>query len=255
MKRFALFFSLILLSGIAVVGQSTQGKIVYQISIDDPPQQYKRVIMWFTADTYIYRYEQNPPKPGTPVKSKKFISIQDSIRNARIEAQFNEAQDEANASQLWYGELGNDVVTNRTFDQDQKFYCIRDTLNFVSWQLTGDTMTTHNILCQKAIGKYHDMDFIAWFAPSIPVSVAPLQLRGLPGLLIEETNKTTGRTVSMTELEWPAKETVAIQPPGGAPFISRKEYDKLFEDQKKAALRMIDELKKQGKIQEIKTND
>lgn len=245
----------LLLMGITAIGQATQGKIVYQLGFVDPPQDYKRIIMWFSAGTYLYRYEQNAPTSGTAGNAKKYTNIQDSIRNAIIESKFKAAQNEANESQQWYGEIGNDVVTNSTFDAEHKFYCIRDTLGFVNWQLTGDTMTIYHLLCQKAIGKFNEMNYVAWFAPSIPVSVAPLQFRGLPGLLVKETNTTAGTSMVMAEFEWPLKESVTIQPCSGTPYISRKEFKSRINDQNAKTRKIIDDLKKQGKVQERTVNN
>lgn len=68
------------------------------------------------------------------------------------------------------------------------------------------------------------MQYIAWFAPSIPVAVAPMQLRGLPGLLVKLDNLNTHTQVIMTYLEWPAKNRVNATPCDISNAIGRADF-------------------------------
>ena len=60
-----------------------------------------------------------------------------------------------------------------------------DELKPQDWIILEDTMTILNYSCQKAVCSFRGRDWVAWFAPSIPVSEGPLKFQGLPGLIMK----------------------------------------------------------------------
>lgn len=63
-------------------------------------------------------------------------------------------------------------------------YCYTENVDNPQWKLEPDTLQILNQLCQKATTSFKGRDYIAWFAPSIPISVGPWQFTGLPGLIL-----------------------------------------------------------------------
>ena len=57
------------------------------------------------------------------------------------------------------------------------------------WKLTNETQTIIGYKCQKATCRFRGRDFIAWFAPSIPVKRGPWKFGGLPGLILKVLDK------------------------------------------------------------------
>ena len=53
------------------------------------------------------------------------------------------------------------------------------------WELHEDTLTVYGYLCQKATCRFRGNDFIAWFAPELPISNGPWKFGGLPGLIMK----------------------------------------------------------------------
>ena len=53
------------------------------------------------------------------------------------------------------------------------------------WKLHDDTITVCGYLCQKATCRFRGNNFVAWFAPEIPVSNGPWKFGGLPGLILK----------------------------------------------------------------------
>jgi GLPGLI family protein len=53
------------------------------------------------------------------------------------------------------------------------------------WILLNDTLKIHNYLCYKATTKFEGRDYVAWYAPEVPISDGPYKFSGLPGLIIE----------------------------------------------------------------------
>ena len=54
-----------------------------------------------------------------------------------------------------------------------------------NWQLYDETRTIMGYLCQKATTRFRGRDFVAWFAPEIPISNGPWKFGGLPGLILK----------------------------------------------------------------------
>jgi len=53
------------------------------------------------------------------------------------------------------------------------------------WEIGEDTLTICGYLCQNATCSFRGRDFVAWFAPEIPVSQGPWTFGGLPGLILK----------------------------------------------------------------------
>jgi GLPGLI family protein len=246
MKAKSLFI-LFLLIGVLGHAQTQQGKITYQMIFPDNPE-FRIYTMWFTQQDYIYGFSNMKQEETGPAAAAKYKDAADSIRHREVENKFKTVA--ARRKQYWYGEIGSNVVVYSSFDNTDKKYCIRDTLSFVDWQILPDTMTVDNILCQKASGKYKEMDYTAWFAPSIPVSSCFMQFRGLPGLLIKTVNNTTKVTIEMMDLEWPAKTPVAIAPCSDAPFISKQEMADMIYKQNARQQARLDDLRKKNRVRE-----
>lgn len=60
-----------------------------------------------------------------------------------------------------------------------------DTLRPFTWEITPLEKKIDTLTCFKAITVYRGRAFVAWFAPSIPISEGPWKFFGLPGLIIE----------------------------------------------------------------------
>ena len=52
------------------------------------------------------------------------------------------------------------------------------------WQITSETDTIHNYVCQKAICDFGGRIWEAWFTSEIPISEGPYKFCGLPGLIL-----------------------------------------------------------------------
>ena len=57
------------------------------------------------------------------------------------------------------------------------------------WKLTNETQTIIGYKCQKATCRFRGRDFIAWFAPAVPVKRGPWKFGGLPGLILKVQDK------------------------------------------------------------------
>ena len=92
---------------------------------------------------------------------------------------------------------GNQVVYNikqktiwSNIEYKKQVYVKEDATKFV-WKIVSETKKTGSFVCKKATTTFRGRNYIAWYAPNIPVSFGPWKLNGLPGLILEayDTNK------------------------------------------------------------------
>ncbi|HEV7780873.1 MAG TPA: GLPGLI family protein [Chitinophagaceae bacterium] len=215
------------------------GKIVYE-QIADKYVQY--IEMWFSTDTYMYIRKDRPEDYF--IKGKTYLNIEDSLadvkRNEMMKLAFSELR-----PQKWIGSLGSSVVYN-SININNSRYTLADTMKFAVWEIKPDTLTINGLLCQLAeTTNPKGAKVTAWFAPSIPVSVAPYSLRGLPGLLVEVNNKSGNTSIRMLELEWPIKKEIFFDVPDISNIVTKTEFDKALQKQNKEAQELVDYYKKQ----------
>lgn len=59
----------------------------------------------------------------------------------------------------------------------------------IDWQLSSDTLTISGLKCQKATAHFKGRDYEAWYCPDIPFSSGPWKLTGLPGLIVQASDR------------------------------------------------------------------
>jgi len=89
---------------------------------------------------------------------------------------------------LFYNMIGNNnfLVKDKYFDFD--------------WKILSETKEISGYSCIKATTQFRGREWVAWFAPLIPLSYGPWKLHGLPGLILEAydtNNKYTFRSVKV----------------------------------------------------------
>ena len=62
---------------------------------------------------------------------------------------------------------------------------LSENIPVLDWTILTDTLTVAGYLCQKAICRFRGRDFVAWFAPDIPINNGPWKFGGLPGLILK----------------------------------------------------------------------
>ena len=70
-----------------------------------------------------------------------------------------------------------------------------------SWIITFDTQELLGYTCQKATCHFRGRNYVAWFAPDIPVRQGPWKLGGLPGLILKTHDADTLYTFEAVKIE------------------------------------------------------
>lgn len=70
-------------------------------------------------------------------------------------------------------------------DLNRRSHFFSDTLFPMVWEMVEEEKTVNSIACRKALTRLKGRQYIAWYAPSIPIGEGPWKLGGLPGLILE----------------------------------------------------------------------
>jgi len=79
---------------------------------------------------------------------------------------------------------GKETVTDIASMLQGNFVYEED-LPVFDWKINSERQTILSYNCQKATVSFRGRDFIAWFAPDIPVPNGPWKFSGLPGLILK----------------------------------------------------------------------
>jgi GLPGLI family protein len=63
-----------------------------------------------------------------------------------------------------------------------------DEPGMLPWKISAETDTVAGYSCQKATLSFRGRDYIAWFAPDVPINEGPWKFKGLPGLILKVTD-------------------------------------------------------------------
>lgn len=242
MKKMILTFSMGLLI-VAVHGQQTQGRIVYERTVQ------------LKMDFQGMGDEAGHAMPTShKEKLEVLFGNNQSLRRAVEEDAPDEMaegpgggmhirMDVAGDKDIIY----NNFSTGQSVEQREfgpKNYIITDSIPHLHWKLTGETTTILNYPCQQAItqriGKRREgsmengemksrevadtANIIAWFTPTIPVPAGP-ELQGqLPGLILG-LDVHDGRVVYKAIEVAPQTELSAIKAPSRGKKVTANEFE------------------------------
>lgn len=100
----------------------------------------------------------------------------------------------------------------------------------LDWKITSEAKTIDQYQCYKATYSFDYMSrgknitrlIVAWFAPSLPYPYGPKNYHGLPGLILELTDRTVTFLASKIEL---SDKPIEIKIPSGQ-RISKEQFEK-----------------------------
>lgn len=115
----------------------------------------------------------------------------------------------------------------------RKNILVTDQVNY-SWKITNETKQIQSFTCYKAITAFRSNTFEAWFTPNIPINAGPWKWYGLPGLILEATDKDQSVVFKVEKVE---KLTDDIPfPSKGLTKITLPQYFKKVDEARDALL-------------------
>lgn len=92
----------------------------------------------------------------------------------------------------------------------KKMYYSKEESFIFDWKITNETKKIGSFKCKKATTKFRGRNYIAWFAPEIPVSYGPWKLNGLPGLILEAYDTFKVANWYFKSVEYPTSKKVKV---------------------------------------------
>ncbi len=134
---------------------------------------------------------------GTDIKqydASLFLQGEKSLftmkRNDKIQAAYQSNYFDASPDSLFtvYKDFESNSLLFDFFHMHQGNTFYADTLHPMEWKLESEEKTVGGIPCKRATVRFKGRDYVAWYAPSIPISNGPWKLGGLPGLILEASD-------------------------------------------------------------------
>lgn len=95
------------------------------------------------------------------------------------------------------------------------------------WKITSEHKSILERPCIKATVQKDSVLVVAWFAPSIPVSVGPSRFSGLPGMILEMDINEGERKIIATDIELKELTAGTIVAPKKGKKVTREQFDKI----------------------------
>ena len=122
---------------------------------------------------------------------------------------------------------------------------IKGDLRDFDWVLTRETKNILGIAVRKATYNDGETKAIAWYTPEIPYKAGPLDISGLPGLILEYErlwdgpNGINSEIIFAQEIEFINANTVKITQPKDSKSISQEEYNIFYDEQQQRLKEML----------------
>ncbi len=129
----------------------------------------------------------------------------------------------------------NQLLFLNSFGVSKLYYS--NNLKGFDWKLENEEKNIKGYKCKKAKTTFAGRDYIAWYAPDIPISDGPYKFNGLPGLILEiyDTNHHYNFTLESLEKvneQYTLKYNEYIK-------VSKKQYDRHVEKIKEKPSLMV----------------
>lgn len=165
-------------------------------------------------------------------KLNKYTSYESTKMQKNMAETINSANFDGNLT------LTSGDVSDGTFyygHENQKFtgvyslvsqnYEIEEDLPVIQWEILDETKKIGDFSAQKAEGYFRGRTYEAWFTTDLPFSGAPWKLLGLPGVVLEATDKKGHVQFKFLGFEVLKDEKINISLPANLVKTNKKEYD------------------------------
>lgn len=133
-------------------------------------------------------------KAEIPMEKIKSVSVvkdemvlQDKLAQLE-EPTFISDDSKGQSAKILKNRLDNTIITldkGPLQGRESTYLQVNETIPPQDWEITGDTLTVLNYLCQKAETTFRGRSYNAWFTLDIPVNDGPWKLYGLPGMILK----------------------------------------------------------------------
>jgi len=212
MKKISLL--LLLLTSLLIDAQNlTYFEAEYDIYYNtDVPNTRKSILQIDVPNKHsIFHIAKSSLKSGLqPSEDKTNINIITKSEKTFVEIDFN-----------------NKTILSKEVIRSKPYYIEDSVLDF-NWDLTHtEQKKIGDLQCKKATTTFRGRNYIAWYAPSIPLSYGPYKFHGLPGLIVSITDDTNRYTWVIASYKTNAENPQFEKNEKLKPLIDLKKYVEL----------------------------
>jgi len=163
----------------------------YQIvNLDKPEAPTIEVHEWSREKHFTISFQEHTVENGTkirigtdgfPEEMTRFLSLEE------LNTQFPQYKNQSE------GYIIRTVLNPDGFFTDPSMILIKEDFIEFDWEITGEQEVIHGLNCYRAETTFRCRDYVAWFAPEIPIDAGPYVFHGLPGLIIRIEEKDENR--------------------------------------------------------------
>ena len=137
-------------------------------------------------------------------QSSTFISKQSNEDVWRIRKNINQ---ETMFEKIYSDTIGHTVLTTlgkskirvRDFCEPSKPRIYEDNIS-INWKLQNETKEIQGLSCNKATAKFRGRKYEAWYTKAVPIPFGPWKFHGLPGLIIELSDRKKEVIINLVNL-------------------------------------------------------
>lgn len=226
-----LFFSLLFISiGFIGLAQDTSGVIIYQEVINTAVDMAK------AEEQGWAQWAELVPKSMTFKKELIFTPTFSMYSNIPEEEDPNEtnmvkrmARRYANANnQTYINSETNDFVEQQDFMG--KTFLIKGKPEAIKWKMTSEMKEILGYVCLKAVYTDTSNTIEAWFTSEITAPIGPEKYGGLPGVILELSNKKDKKVLTAINIVFREVKKEEVKEPTQGKEVTREEYNKIVQD-------------------------
>jgi GLPGLI family protein len=236
MKKTSILLTTILALSINTHAQITAGTITYDESVQMkaalpaeaaemkgffPNEIHTPHVLLFTQDASVY---QNAPQKQAPVTKSAPVE----------EGTYRVTMNISSHDDIIYTDLKDGKTIEQT-DLFSRKFLIMEEAKKRAWHNTGREKTILGYACQEAVSTTPKDTVTAWFTTSIPVASGPGNWAGLPGMILEASQKSaeSNLTITATKIEEGLGGKSLPDAPSSGKKVTREEYTAIADAKKK----------------------
>lgn len=178
-----------------------QGSIMYKSKIGVGTSGQTTGVLVFNNENSLFYYgRKDVDKP-----SRKIIKTSDT--------EFTQDIDDREGTSIFLGKRKNKLINREYVSFVNDYVLVEEEAPVFNWNITSETKTLGNRQVQKATTAFRGRQYVAWFAPDIPLSLGPWKFSGLPGLILEVHDTENLFSFEAISIDVPAKVLTPVVPP------------------------------------------
>lgn len=102
------------------------------------------------------------------------------------------------ATEVFKDLINQNILVTTKVDATSTVYTYTENTPAITWTLINENKVINNYPCKKATTTFRGREWVAWYAPTIPINNGPWKFSGLPGLILNICDSTNSYVFECT---------------------------------------------------------